>query len=62
MWRKKRFDLAVIGGAKDDKALKSYQVVHFQPFDPVHDALYRRSRKKRSTMFSQEELVGTQCT
>ena len=29
-------DVAVIGGAKDDKALKSYQVVHFQPFDPVH--------------------------
>ena len=29
-------DLAVIGGVKDTKALKSYQVVHFQPFDPVH--------------------------
>jgi H+-transporting ATPase len=26
----------VIGGVKDDKALKSYQVLHFQPFDPVH--------------------------
>ncbi|MBN1931892.1 MAG: plasma-membrane proton-efflux P-type ATPase [Desulfobacterales bacterium] len=29
-------DLAVIGGLKNDQALKDYQVVHFQPFDPVH--------------------------
>jgi H+-transporting ATPase len=29
-------DLAVLGGLKDDQALKGYQVVHFQPFDPVH--------------------------
>ena len=29
-------DLAVIGGVKDDKELKSIQVLHFQPFDPVH--------------------------
>jgi H+-transporting ATPase len=33
---KDTIDLAVIGGIKDDKALKSYDVVHFQPFDPVH--------------------------
>jgi H+-transporting ATPase len=33
---KDTIDLAVIGGVKDDKVLKSYQVVHFQPFDPVH--------------------------
>jgi H+-transporting ATPase len=33
---KDTIDLAVIGGVKDDKALKSYQVLHFQPFDPVH--------------------------
>ncbi|HTW66479.1 MAG TPA: plasma-membrane proton-efflux P-type ATPase [Bryobacteraceae bacterium] len=34
---KDTIDLAVIGGLKDDqKALKDYQVVHFQPFDPVH--------------------------
>ena len=26
----------MIGGVKDDKALKAYQVLHFQPFDPVH--------------------------
>ncbi len=29
-------DLAVLGGVKDGKALQGYQVVHFQPFDPVH--------------------------
>jgi H+-transporting ATPase len=29
-------DLAVLGGLKDDQALKGYEVVHFQPFDPVH--------------------------
>ena len=29
-------DLAVLGGLKDKDALKGYQVIHFQPFDPVH--------------------------
>ncbi len=29
-------DVAVLGGLKDNQALKSYQVLHFQPFDPVH--------------------------
>ena len=29
-------DLAVLGGLKDQEALKAYEVVHFQPFDPVH--------------------------
>jgi len=29
-------DLAVLSGVKDSKSLKSYQIVHFQPFDPVH--------------------------
>jgi H+-transporting ATPase len=33
---KDTIDLAVIGGVKDEKTLKNYQVVHFQPFDPVH--------------------------
>jgi H+-transporting ATPase len=33
---KDTIDLAVLGGLKDDKALNGYQVVHFQPFDPVH--------------------------
>ncbi len=29
-------DLAVLGGVKDKDSLKAYEVVHFQPFDPVH--------------------------
>ena len=29
-------DLAVLKGVKDMAALKSYQVIHFTPFDPVH--------------------------
>ncbi len=29
-------DLAVLGGLKNKEALKGYQVLHFQPFDPVH--------------------------
>jgi H+-transporting ATPase len=29
-------DLAVLGGLKDAKTLAGYQVLHFQPFDPVH--------------------------
>ncbi len=29
-------DLAVLGGLKDEGALKGFEVVHFQPFDPVH--------------------------
>jgi H+-transporting ATPase len=33
---KDTIDLAVIGGVKDDKALKSYQILHFVPFDAVH--------------------------
>ncbi|MGA3128587.1 MAG: plasma-membrane proton-efflux P-type ATPase [Candidatus Korobacteraceae bacterium] len=33
---KDTIDMAVIGGVKDSKALQSYQVLHFQPFDPVH--------------------------
>ncbi|MDD5129366.1 MAG: plasma-membrane proton-efflux P-type ATPase [Candidatus Omnitrophica bacterium] len=29
-------DLAVLAGLKNNRALQGYQVVHFQPFDPVH--------------------------
>ena len=29
-------DLAVLAGLKDKDSLKAYDVVHFQPFDPVH--------------------------
>ncbi len=33
---KDTIDLAVLGGLNNDQALQGYQVVHFQPFDPVH--------------------------
>ncbi len=33
---KDTIDLAVIGGVKDTKTLQACQVLHFQPFDPVH--------------------------
>ncbi len=29
-------DMAVLGGLKNEQALNGYEVVHFQPFDPVH--------------------------
>jgi H+-transporting ATPase len=29
-------DLAVLAGLKDKKTFQGYQVLHFQPFDPVH--------------------------
>jgi H+-transporting ATPase len=29
-------DLTVIAGVKKEQKLESYQIVHFQPFDPVH--------------------------
>jgi len=29
-------DLAVLAGVKDSAKLKTYQVTHFQPFDPIH--------------------------
>ncbi len=29
-------DLAVLGGMKNKEVLNNYQVLHFQPFDPVH--------------------------
>jgi len=29
-------DLAVLGGLKNEEALKGFQVIHFQPFDAVH--------------------------
>jgi H+-transporting ATPase len=29
-------DLAVLGGLEDKDGLKAYEVIHFQPFDPVH--------------------------
>ncbi len=33
---KDAIDMAVIGGLEDPKLIESYQILHFQPFDPVH--------------------------
>jgi H+-transporting ATPase len=33
---KDTIDLAVLNGCKDSEEIKSYQVTHFLPFDPVH--------------------------
>ncbi|MDQ5986903.1 MAG: H+-transporting ATPase [Syntrophus sp. SKADARSKE-3] len=33
---KDTIDLAVLAGLKNDQVLSGYQVIHFQPFDPVH--------------------------
>jgi len=33
---KDTIDMAVLGGLKNVQALQAYEVVHFQPFDPVH--------------------------
>jgi H+-transporting ATPase len=33
---KDTIDLAVLDGVKDQESLRSYQLIHFQPFDPVH--------------------------
>jgi H+-transporting ATPase len=33
---KDTIDMAVLGGLKDASALKTYQILHYTPFDPVH--------------------------
>ncbi|MGA2691015.1 MAG: plasma-membrane proton-efflux P-type ATPase [Opitutaceae bacterium] len=44
-------DLAVIGGLKDRDELKAYDVVHFQPFDPVHKRTEASVRGKDGKTF-----------
>ena len=44
-------DLAVLGGLKDDQALAGYQVVGFQPFDPVHKRTEATVRDADGTEF-----------
>mgnify|MGYP000719020375 CR=1 FL=1 len=44
-------DLAVLGGLKDDQALKIHQVLHFQPFDPVHKRTEATVRDADGTEF-----------
>jgi H+-transporting ATPase len=44
-------DLAVLGGLKEKDALKDYEVVHFQPFDPVHKRTEATVRGKDGKTF-----------
>jgi len=44
-------DLAVLGGLKDKEALKVYDVVHFQPFDPVHKRTEATVKGKDGKLF-----------
>ncbi|MDA3921570.1 MAG: plasma-membrane proton-efflux P-type ATPase [Salinisphaera sp.] len=48
---KDTIDLAVLGGVSDDAALKTYQVQHFQPFDPVHKRTEATVKDKDGTTF-----------
>ena len=44
-------DLAVLGGLKNKDSLKEYEVVHFQPFDPVHKRTEATVRSKEGKTF-----------
>jgi H+-transporting ATPase len=44
-------DLAVLSGVKDTVALKSYQVLHFTPFDPVHKRTEAQVKDKDGKAF-----------
>jgi H+-transporting ATPase len=44
-------DLAVLGGLKDQDALKANEVVHFQPFDPVHKRTEATVKTKDGKIF-----------
>jgi H+-transporting ATPase len=44
-------DLAVLAGVKNDQDLKGYQVLHFQPFDPVHKRTEASVKGKDGTAF-----------
>jgi H+-transporting ATPase len=44
-------DLAVLSGVKDKEALKSYQGLHFTPFDPVHKRTEAQVKAKDGKVF-----------
>lgn len=44
-------DMAVIGGLKNDQALKNYQIQHFMPFDPVHKRTEATVKSKDGRQF-----------
>ena len=44
-------DMAVLSGLKNDEQLKSYQVMHFLPFDPVHKRTEATLKGKDGNVF-----------
>jgi hypothetical protein len=44
-------DLAVLGGLKECDALHGYQVVHFEPFDAVHNRTEAEVKSAGGTTF-----------
>jgi H+-transporting ATPase len=44
-------DLAVLSGVKDTAGLKSYQILHFTPFDPVHKRTEAQVKDKDGKAF-----------
>ncbi len=44
-------DLAVLGGLKNQDLLKEYEIIHFQPFDPVHKRTEAIVKKKDGKQF-----------
>jgi H+-transporting ATPase len=44
-------DLAVLKGVKDTQSLKSYQILHFTPFDPVHKRTEASVKSKEGKAF-----------
>ncbi len=44
-------DMAVLSGIKDPQQLKSYEITHFQPFDPVHKRTEASVKEKDGHVF-----------
>jgi len=44
-------DLAVLGGLKDKDSLKGFEIIHFQPFDPVHKRTEATIKSSDGKMF-----------
>jgi H+-transporting ATPase len=44
-------DLAVLKGVKDDQVFKSFEIVHFTPFDPVHKRTEASVKGKDGNVF-----------
>jgi H+-transporting ATPase len=49
---KDTIDLAVLGGVKSETTLDAYDVLHFQPFDPVHKRTEATVKGKDGKQFS----------